>query len=114
MEDDKRNANLRHQYDYFHSIEITTVTAFIGGKADINIIVTDVNGPHHDVPEEEEVLQLEPNAFIHENHIDTVAISRGIHKIFVIGNMDYLASDPGSYCLNLSIMLQNVPLYSTE
>lgn len=43
----------------------------------------------------EELLQLEPNAFIHENHIGTVAISRGILGIFVIGNMDYLASDPG-------------------
>ena len=88
MEDDKRNANLRHQYDYFHFIEITTVTAFIVGEADINIIVTDVNRPHHDMPEEEEILQLEPNAFIHENHIRTVAISRGIHATFVIGNMD--------------------------
>ena len=47
MEDDKRNANLHHQYDYFHSIESTTVNAFIGGDTDIIIIVTDVNGPHH-------------------------------------------------------------------
>ena len=54
MENDKRNANLRHQYDYFHSIEITTVNAFIGGEAYINIIVTYVNGPHHNVPEDED------------------------------------------------------------
>ena len=96
MEDDKRNANLRLQYDYFHSIEITTVSAFIGGEADINIIVTDVNGQRPNVDEEEESIQLEAPAFIFEDHIGTVAISRGIHAIIVVGNMDYLASEPGS------------------
>ena len=71
------------------------MNAYIGSEAQFNILVTNVTQPNTDREEEDrdnEWLEFETPAFIFDNHIGTVAISRGSNLFIVIGQMDYLTS----------------------
>ena len=97
IDEERTLPGMREHYSSFSNIEITTVNAYIGGEAQINILVTNVNQPSEAENQEEDArddewLEFETPTFIFDNHIGTVAISRASDLLIVIGHMDYLIS----------------------
>ena len=88
------------------SLDASTVNAFIGGETDVQILVTNVDGPTilraHGQSDE---FDVEPDKFVFDDQ--TVALSRGAHGLFIIGDMNYLASQRTS---KISIFLKFVEL----
>ena len=95
IDEESSLADLSAFYESFSNIEISTVSAYIGGEAQINILITDVT-QRRIIENEDDIddnwLQLELPEFIFEDRIATVAISRGTDLTIVIGHMDYLTS----------------------
>ena len=96
IEEERTLPGIKEYYSSFSNIEVTTVNAYIGGEAQVNILVTNVTQPNEAENQEEDArddewLEFETPTFIFDNHVGTVAISRGSDLIIVIGHMDYLA-----------------------
>ena len=95
IEEERTLPRLKENYNSFSNIEVTTVNAYIGGEAQVNILVTNVTQPNPDRDEEDrenDWLEFETPVFIFDNYVGTVAISRGSDLVIVIGQMDYLTS----------------------
>ena len=97
IEEERTLPGLWDYYNSFSNIEITTVNAYIGGEAQVNILVTDVTRPNEVENQDEdnrddEWLEFETPTFIFDNQIGTVAISRASDLLIVIGHIDYLTS----------------------
>ena len=97
IDEERTLPGLKDYYSSFSNIEVTTVNAYIGGEAQVNILVTDVTQPNEAENQDEDArddewLEFETPTFIFDNQIGTVAISRASDLLIVIGHMDYIAS----------------------
>ena len=98
------------------TLDVSTVSAYIGGETDVQILVTGADGPatrpaHNETDE----LDQEPDEFIFDNQIATVALSRGAHALFIVGDMQYLSSQRESVMSKfLTYNELNVPALQPE
>ena len=79
------------------TLDVSTVSAYIGGETDVQILVTGADGPTTcPTQNQTDEFDQKPENFVFNDQIATVALSRGAHALFIVGDMQYLASQRGS------------------